>query len=256
MYGSAEKRKGEIDVEFIVIIVVVVVVAIIYQFIANTKRGNQYDRAMKKAMEAIRATGFSNEKMYDSWEGIRMLFDHSSQRIAIIYGNQFEEFMDEIPYDIYGYQVISSCDTSTSHSEKETFHHVKIMLKDFENSFVVMTFNHIGIATDLSAKLEIAIKSAPQKVEVVNQPAAPAPPPPASPPTPLYDVILIHPGAERARVVASIVEFLGCEISFAGQMVEHAPAFVANGLNLQRATELRNILQGKGAKVEVQQTAK
>ncbi len=248
--------------ELFIIAAVIIVIAIVVQIAANNNNNQKYERAMKRTLIAIEATGFVIEKTYESWDGVRMLFHHSHQRIAIIYGHQYEEFMSEIPFDIYDYHAVSSADMTTSYSDKETYYHVKVMLKDFDNSFVVMTFANIGQATDLSAKLEIAIKSTPQKVEVVN-PLSPSTVPPTSlPTTPIaavaetdrYDVIIIHSGAERAQVVGTIVEFLNCEIDVAGQMIEHAPAFVANGLSVAKATELRNRLQSRGATVEVQRS--
>jgi large subunit ribosomal protein L7/L12 len=66
-----------------------------------------------------------------------------------------------------------------------------------------------------------------------------------------FDVILQSAGANKLNVVKEVKNILGLGLKEAKDMVDGAPATLKSGVNKEDANNIKTILEGAGAQVEI-----
>jgi large subunit ribosomal protein L7/L12 len=66
-----------------------------------------------------------------------------------------------------------------------------------------------------------------------------------------FDVILQSAGANKLNVVKEVKNILGLGLKEAKDMVDGAPATLKSGVNKEEANNIKTVLEGAGAQVEI-----
>ena len=118
-------------------------------------------------------------------------------------------------------------------------------LKAFAEQLVNLSVKEVNELAQI-LKDEYGIEPAAAAVAVAAGPAAGAP---AAEEKSSFDVILKSAGASKLAIVKLVKELTGLGLKEAKEAVEGAPAPIAEGVNQEKADEIKAKLEAEGAKV-------